>query len=81
MSDLPGSSSNEQQKNESVAEDADESCVNLFDILKEQEEEEATVMAVLGGSDENQCTYSKVRLSGHFTRDKRGFLKLYFRDT
>lgn len=38
----------------------DESCVYITDLVKEQEENEMEAMVVLGGSDENNCTYSKV---------------------
>lgn len=65
MSENPGSSSStsNEQKNESLdASNLDESEVGLFDLVKDAEEEEATVLAVLGGSDENQCTYSKVKI-------------------
>uniref|UniRef100_A0A336M6B8 CSON012780 protein n=1 Tax=Culicoides sonorensis TaxID=179676 RepID=A0A336M6B8_CULSO len=37
----------------------DESCVYMTDVMKEQEQEELEAMVVLGGSDENNCTYSK----------------------
>uniref|UniRef100_A0A182NEF1 UBR-type domain-containing protein n=1 Tax=Anopheles dirus TaxID=7168 RepID=A0A182NEF1_9DIPT len=40
-------------------EDQDTSYVTMADILQEQEELEETSQAVLGGSDEKNCTYSK----------------------
>lgn len=40
-------------------EGAETSYVTMEDILKEQEELEETSQAVLGGSDEKNCTYSK----------------------
>ncbi|XP_049534564.1 putative E3 ubiquitin-protein ligase UBR7 [Anopheles darlingi] len=41
------------------AEDAETSYVTMEDVLKEQEDLEETSRAVLGGSDEKNCTYSK----------------------
>lgn len=40
-------------------EDADTSYVTMEDVLKEQEDLEETSRAVLGGSDEKNCTYSQ----------------------
>lgn len=40
--------------------DQDTSYVTMPDILQEQEELEETSRAVLGGSDEKNCTYTKV---------------------
>lgn len=39
----------------------DESTMNMCDVLKDQEDQVAEALAVLGGSDENNCTYSKAR--------------------
>ncbi|XP_035776912.1 putative E3 ubiquitin-protein ligase UBR7 [Anopheles albimanus] len=41
------------------AEDAETSYVTMEDVLKEQEDLEETSRAVLGGSDEKNCTYSQ----------------------
>lgn len=38
----------------------DDSCVYMTDLMKEQEDTEMEALIVLGGSDENNCTYSKV---------------------
>uniref|UniRef100_A0A182R0X4 UBR-type domain-containing protein n=1 Tax=Anopheles farauti TaxID=69004 RepID=A0A182R0X4_9DIPT len=40
-------------------EDQDTSYFTMADLLKQQEEREETTLAVLGGSDEQNCTYSK----------------------
>lgn len=42
---------------------ADRSWVTLGEVLKEQEELEAESDAVLGGSDDKNCTYSQVTLA------------------
>jgi hypothetical protein len=39
----------------------DESSVTMLDILNDQKYLEDTTNAVLGGSDSNNCSYSKVR--------------------
>ena len=39
----------------------DESSVTMLDVLNEQNELEAESDAVLGGSDEKNCTYAQVR--------------------
>lgn len=48
------------QEGSSKSEEWKDDILTMPDILKEQEEHEATFQAVLGGSDANSCTYSKV---------------------
>lgn len=57
--------STEEKNTSEDAEMADcdgEKVVTMMDVLQEQEEFEDDVNAVLGASDEKNCTYSKVNL-------------------
>lgn len=40
--------------------DAEEEIVTMEDVLKEEEELQSDVLAVLGGSDDSHCTYPMV---------------------
>ncbi|XP_063699148.1 putative E3 ubiquitin-protein ligase UBR7 [Culicoides brevitarsis] len=60
--EVAGNESKDRALDESTAENdttLDESCVYMTDLAKEHEENEMEAMVVLGGSDENNCTYSK----------------------
>lgn len=46
-----------------MAECEGEKVVTMMDVLKEQEDFEEDANAVLGGSDDKNCTYSKVKLN------------------
>lgn len=41
--------------------------VTMVDVLKEEEELEDDAKAVLGASDDKNCTYSRVNISPNFT--------------
>lgn len=67
MSEKAGSSSSEpshtEEANNSVEENKDnpeDDHVTLVEICKEHEDAEMEALAVLGASDEKNCTYSKV---------------------
>lgn len=49
------------------AENENEDVISMVDYLKEEEELEKDAKAVLGDSDENQCTFSKVNFSFYWT--------------
>ena len=57
ISDIETNAFNQVPDND---EDEDEDIVSLSDILKEREELESDAIAVLGGSDDKNCTFYQV---------------------
>ena len=45
-----------------MSEDAEQAVISLQDVLEEDQQLEDTANAVLGDSDDTQCTYPKVCL-------------------
>ena len=45
--------------------------ITMVDVLKEEEELEDDAKAVLGASDDQNCTYSRVNISPNFTFGRR----------
>jgi E3 ubiquitin-protein ligase UBR7 len=58
MAEISTSSTTSTSKEESVEEDTN--VVTMVDVLKEEQELEDDAKAVLGASDDKNCTYSQV---------------------
>lgn len=59
--ELPGSSNeHELQPEESAFPDEDEETITMLDVIERENELEEEASAVLGNSDEKNCTYPKV---------------------
>lgn len=54
------SSVNESQPTDSAFPDEDEETITMLDVIEREDELEEEASAVLGNSDEKNCTYSKV---------------------
>jgi E3 ubiquitin-protein ligase UBR7 len=52
-------------KEECIEEESN--VITMVDVLKEEEELEDDAKAVLGASDDQNCTYSRVNISSNFT--------------
>jgi len=65
MAESSTSTTTSTPKEECLEEESN--VITMVDVLKEEEELEDDAKAVLGASDDQNCTYSRVNISPNFT--------------